>query len=194
MAALWDEVQKMKEILEQRGMDELVVHERMSQGKRMKGLDEKKKVSGWSMEEMKEDLSVAEKEDAEEVKMWRGLSQDEIDQSWKNLAERMEEELLNKYEVEESNKDAFKGRSAPLEWKRVRKNKKYITRKWRECCWARIFSLFREYNLQRLQSKQEESTEEEEMKQRQRMAIMKDLIWKIKSKGRMGRPKQMVGF
>ena len=33
------------------------------------------------------------------------------------------------------------------------------------------FSLFGEYNLQRLQSKQEESTEEEEMKQQQRMAI-----------------------
>ena len=47
------------------------------------------------------------------------------------------------------------------------------------------FSLFREYNLQRLQSKQEESTEEEEMKQQQRMMIMKDLTKKIRSKGRM---------
>ena len=48
------------------------------------------------------------------------------------------------------------------------------------------FSLFfKEYNLQRLQSKQEESTEEEEMKQQQRMAIMKDLIRKIRSKGRV---------
>ena len=51
--------------------------------------------------------------------------------------------------------------------------------------WAIIFSLFREYNLQRLQSKQEDSTEEEEMKQQQRMAIMKDLIRKIRSKGGM---------
>ena len=40
--------------------------------------------------------------------------------------------------------------------------------------------------MQRLQSKQEESTEEEEMKQQQRMAIMKDLMKKIRSKGRMG--------
>ena len=38
------------------------------------------------MEEMKEELSVAEKEDAAEVKKWRGLSQSEKDQSWKNLA------------------------------------------------------------------------------------------------------------
>ena len=30
---------------------------------------------------------------------------------------------------------------------------------WREDCWARFFSFLREYNLQRLQSKQEESTE-----------------------------------
>ena len=47
------------------------------------------------------------------------------------------------------------------------------------------FALFREYNLQRLQSNQEELTEEEEMKQQQRMAIMKDLIKKNRSKGRM---------
>ena len=58
----------------------------------------------------------------------------------------------------------------------MRKNQEYRIRKWREDCWARIFSLFREYNLQRRQSKQEESTEEEEMKQQQRMVIMKDLI------------------
>ena len=38
------------------------------------------------MEEMKEELSVAEKEDAAEVNKWRGLSQSEKDQSWKNLA------------------------------------------------------------------------------------------------------------
>ena len=36
--------------------------------------------------------------------------------------------------------------------------------------------------MQRLQSKQEELTEEEEMKQQQRMAIMKDLIKKNRSK------------
>ena len=59
----------------------------------MKSPKEKKKEPGWSMEEM-EEMSVAEKEDAEEVKKWRGLSQSEMDQSWKNLAERMEEEVL----------------------------------------------------------------------------------------------------
>ena len=44
-----------------------------------------------------------------------------------------------------------------------------------EDCWARIFS------LQRLQSEQE-STEEEEMKLQQRMVIMKHLMRKIRSK------------
>ena len=75
----------------------------------------------------------------------------------------------------------------PWEWRRVRKNKRYKIRKvvrGEEDCWARTFALLREYNLQRLQSKQEESTEEEEMKQ-QRMAIRKDLTKKIRSKGRM---------
>ena len=46
---------------------------------------------------------------------------------------------------------------------------RYRIRKWREDCWTRLFSLFREHNLQRLQSKQEESTEEEAMKQQHRM-------------------------
>ena len=57
---------------------ELVVHERMSQGIGVKGIKEKKKVSGWSIEKMKEQLSIAVKENTEEVKKWRGLSQSEI--------------------------------------------------------------------------------------------------------------------
>ena len=68
--------------------------------------------------------------------------------------------------VEESKKGAFKGRGNPLEWKRVQ-NKKME----REDCWARFFSLFAEYILQRRQSKQQEQTEEEE-----------DLIKKIDQK------------
>ena len=52
------------------------------------------------------------------------------------------------------------------------------------CAEARIF-VFSEYNLQRLQNKQEESAEEGEMKQQQRMKIVKDSRKKIRSKGRM---------
>ena len=54
-----------------------------------------------------------------------------------------------------------------------------------EDCWARICSWFREYNLQRVQSMQEGSTEEEEMKQQQRMKVMKDMTTKIRAKVRL---------
>ena len=56
----------------------------------------------------------------------------------------MEEEGLNKSEVEESKKEAYRGRDSPLEWRRVRRSRKYRIRKWREDCWARIFALFRD--------------------------------------------------
>ena len=42
----------------------------------------------------------------------------------------MEEEVLDKYKVEESKREAFTGRGAPSEWRRVRKNKKYFIKKW----------------------------------------------------------------
>ena len=69
-------------------------------------------------------------EDTEEMKRWRSLNQSEMDPCWKKLAERMEEEVLDNYKVEESKKGCFKGRSNPLEWRRVRRNKKYKIRKW----------------------------------------------------------------
>ena len=64
---------------------ELFVRERMSRGTGVKGFKEKKKVSGWSMEETKEKLNIAVEEDTEEMKKWRGLSQSEMDQSWNNF-------------------------------------------------------------------------------------------------------------
>ena len=48
----------------------------------------------------------------------------------KNLAERMEEEVLDKYKVEESKRGAFKGRGNTLKWKIVRRNKRLKIRKW----------------------------------------------------------------
>ena len=56
---------------------------------------------------------------------------------------------------------------------------------WGEQCWARIFALFRENNLQRLQSMHEDLTEEEEMKRQRRMTIMKDITKKTRSRARM---------
>ena len=189
---------ELEETLEQRRMEGsslqvddmqkvpiFVVHERMSQGEKAKCTKEKKKVKGWPTEEMKNKANILLEEDTEEMRKRRGMSQDEMDQCWKSLAERMEEEVLDKYKVDDSKREAFKGRGAPLEWRRVRRSKKDKIGKWKEDWWARIFALFREYNLQRLQSKQEESTEGEEMMQQQRMRIVKDLTRKIRSKGRM---------
>ena len=109
---------------------ELVVHERMSQGRGVKGRKEMKKVPGWSFEEMKDKPNIAVVVDTEKMRKWRGSSQSEMDPGWKNMAGRMEEEVLEKYKVEESKREAFRGRGAPLEWRRVRRNKKYRVRKW----------------------------------------------------------------
>ena len=46
-----------------------------------------------------------------------------MDQCWKNLAERMEEEVVDKNKVEESKKEAFLG------WRRVRKSRKILNKK-----------------------------------------------------------------
>ena len=69
MAEQWVEEQHLEGIVERRRTEgsslklnamqrvpELVVNERMSQGKRVKSLKEKKEVPGWSIEEMKETL------------------------------------------------------------------------------------------------------------------------------------------
>ena len=57
-------------------------------------------------------------EDTQEMRKRRGMSQDEINRCWKNLAEREEEEVLDKYKVEDSKREAYNGRGAPLEWRR----------------------------------------------------------------------------
>ena len=167
---------------------------RMSQGEKVRGTKEKKKVKGWSTQEMKEKANSSLEQDTEDMIKWRGMSQEEMEQCWKKLAERMEEEVLDKYKVEDSKREADRGRGAPLEWRRVRRSQKYKMRKRREDYWARIFALFRLCNLQRLLCKQEVSTEVEGMNQQQSMKIMKDLMKKIISKGRLDAEKPMVGY
>ena len=54
-----------------RKVPELVVQERMSQGKVVKGRKEKKNVPGWSIEEIREKPSVASVEDTEEMRKWK---------------------------------------------------------------------------------------------------------------------------
>ena len=109
---------------------ELVVNKRTSQGEKEKDTKEKKKVPGWSIEEMKERPNIAVEVDTEEMKRWRSLKQSEMDLCWKNLAERMEEDVLDKHKVEENKKGTFKGRGDPLQWRRVRRSAKHRIRQW----------------------------------------------------------------
>ena len=60
-----------------------------------------KKVKGWSKAKQ-----LFLEEDTEEVKKWRGMSQEEMDQCWKRLAEKMEEEALDKYKVDDIKRGA----------------------------------------------------------------------------------------
>ena len=80
---------------------------------------------------MKEKPCSSLEEDTEDMRILRGISQGEMDQCWKKLAERMDEEVLDKYKVEDSKREAYKGRGGPLEWRRVRRSRKYRIRKWR---------------------------------------------------------------
>ena len=68
----------------------------------MKGTQGKKKVKKWSTEERKDKPSSSLEEGTKEMRTWRSLNQEETDQCWKNLAERMEVEVLDKNNVENS--------------------------------------------------------------------------------------------
>ena len=52
-----------------------------------------------------------------------------MDQCWRSLAERMEDEVLDKYKVEDSKREAFKGSSAQLEWRRCAQKQKKQNKK-----------------------------------------------------------------
>ena len=47
-------------------------------------------------------------EDTEDIRKRRGVNQ-EVDQCWKKLVERMEEEVLDKCKVEDSKREAYRG-------------------------------------------------------------------------------------
>ena len=101
-----------------------VVQERMVHSEKVTGTKEQKKVKGWSTEEMKDKANSLLEEDTEEMRTRRGLNQDKIDQCWKRLAERMDEEVLDKYNVEDSKREAHRCTDSPLEWRRVRRSNK----------------------------------------------------------------------
>ena len=71
----------------------------------------------------KEKPNIVVAEDTVNMRKWRGLSQSEMHLCWR----KVEEEVWDKYKVEERSGEAF---GAPLEWTRIRKNKRYRIRKW----------------------------------------------------------------
>ena len=77
--------------------------------KKMKGTHGKKKVKKWSTEERKDKPSSSLEEGTKEMRTWRSLNQEETDQCWKNLAERMEVEVQDKNNVENSKREAYRG-------------------------------------------------------------------------------------
>ena len=93
-------------------------------------MEEQKKVKGWFTEEMKNKPRDDREEDTEDMFEWRSMSQEEMDQCWKELAEKMEEEV-DKYKVDDSKRGAHRGRGSLLEWRRVRKSRKYRAREMR---------------------------------------------------------------
>ena len=110
------------------------------------------------------------------------MSQEEMDQCWKKLAAKIEEEVLDKYKMDDSRRSAYRGRASLLERTRVRRSRMHRIRKWREDCWARMFALFKEYNLQRLKSMHENSTDEAAAKNEDHEG---DVTKRIRSKGRV---------
>ena len=92
---------------------------------------------------MEEKTSNRENKDTDEIVQWRTIIQEETNHRWKELFGTMEEEVLEKYKVEETVKGAYKGRDEPSEWRIVQGVKKYQPREWGEGCWARVFSWFR---------------------------------------------------
>ena len=122
--------------------------------KQAKGMEEKKKIKGWSIEEMKK----KPRDDSEEEMIeWRSMSQEEMDECGKKLAEKIEEEVLDKYKVEDNKRGAYRGRGSVLEWRRVRRSRKYRRRR----LFGKNFRLVQGKNLQRLQSMHEDATEGE---------------------------------
>ena len=76
--------------------------------------------------------------------------QEGIHELWMKLCGSMEEEVMEKYNVEEAKEDAHKGRGEPLKWQTVKREKKGINPESGEkTVRACIFSCFKEYSLRR---------------------------------------------
>ena len=68
-------------------------------------------------------------DDTEEMMPWRYMGQYGINEMWREVCGNMEKEVLDMYKVEEVKKGACKGRGQQLNWRIVKKVKRWQLRK-----------------------------------------------------------------
>ena len=90
--------------------------------KRDAGTEKNRKVAGWSTKMLEEVANLQDFEDAEDVVRWRSVCQEGVNDLRKELCGKMEEKALEKYKIKKAEKDAYKGRGEPLEWRIVSGN------------------------------------------------------------------------
>ena len=132
-------------------------------------------MKGWSTEEMKDKANSLLEEDTEEMRKWRGLNQSEMDICWKKLAERMEEEVLEKYTRSRTARTA--GMEACAKTQHIQDTKVERT-----LLTKNLRLVQRQQPEASVKSMHEGSTEQEEMRRQQRMKVMKDMSRKIDQK------------
>ena len=68
----------------------------------------------WSAKMLEEVANRQDYDDTEERRLRRHIRQEGTNELWKELCGKMEEEVLEKYKVEQIKEDAYKGRGEPL--------------------------------------------------------------------------------
>ena len=71
----------------------------------------------WSPDVLHEMIDRRAYADTGDIEQWRSGSQEGIDPLWKDLGSKIEEQVLGKYEVKESNGKADKGRGEQWRWR-----------------------------------------------------------------------------
>ena len=100
------------------------------------GKEEERKIASRSPKMLEETASRQECEDTNEMVQWRSVCQQGIDGLWRELCGTTEEEVLEKYKVDGAKKGAHRGRGEPLDWRIVKKEKRYQSPNVGEDCWA----------------------------------------------------------
>ena len=66
---------------------------------------------------MEEQSHKREVKDTEEMVQWRCVIQEEMNNVWKNVNNKIKKRRWRSTKVDESKRGAFKGRGEPLEWR-----------------------------------------------------------------------------